>query len=183
MGDGLIQKQDDLLAPKNKSKIKIVDTRTKKEFCISSKCDNDNHILIWDFDSIEQHFVFRSLSQIQNHHGLSDIYIIKSLHGFNAICLDKLFLNHVYNILFYTRWNDFNHVRVGYKHESWCLKCSPHKKMIMRLIPTDTYDGSRKQSIGHYKFFEKYFKFDGFRIINPDDNDDIQLESYNQNRC
>jgi len=158
-------------------------TRTNKEFCISSQCEDEDHILFWDFDNIEKPFVIKSLSQIQSFHDLSDIYIIKSRHGFNAFCLDKFFINHAYNILFYTRWNDFNHTRIGFKSESWALRLSPDKKIILRLIPTNGYTGNKKQSSGHFKFFEKFFKFKGLRIFNPDTFTDVQLESYKQNRC
>lgn len=155
--------------------------RTKNEFCISSKCEDDLHILFWDFDNIDKYYVERSLSQVQNFHKLNDIYIIKSRHGFNALCLDKLFINEAYNILFYTRWNDFNHIRVGYLSESWALKLSEDKKMIQRLIPCENCD-LKVQSNAHYIFFKKYFDFKGFNIYNPDELFEIQLESYKQNK-
>ena len=167
----LIQEQEDS-SPK---------TRTRNEFCISSICEDGYHILFWDFDMIEKHYVLRSLSQIQNFHESSDIFIIESRHGFNAFCLDKLFLNEAYNILFYSRWNDFNHVRIGFKSDSWALILSPDKKLIMRLTPTDKCS-FRKQSNAHYEFFKKYFDFKGLRITNQDDLIDIQLESYKQNK-
>jgi len=155
--------------------------RTRNEFCISSLCEDKLHILFWDFDNIEKHYALRSLSQVQNFHKLNDIYIIKSRHGFNAFCLDKLFLNNVYNILFYTRWNDFNHIRVGYLSESWCLKLSKDKKIIQKLIPTEN-GICREQSNAHYEFFKKFFDFKGLKIHKPDQYDDIQLESYKQHK-
>jgi len=155
--------------------------RTDKSYCVSSITNDDNHILIWDFDAIEEHFVLRSLSQIQNFHELGDIYLLKSRHGYNAFCLDKLFLNEAYNILFYTRWNDFNHVRIGYKSESWCLRMNKDKEIIKRLIPTENYL-ERNQSNAHYLFFKKFFNYDDLMITYPDNfnNCDIQLESYKQ---
>jgi len=167
-----MQKQEDLLVPRN---------RTKNEFCVSSKCGDGNHILLWDLDMIPKYFVMRSLSQIQNFHGLGDIYMVKSRHGYNAFCLDKFFINEAYNILFYSRWNDFNHIRIGFKSESWALRLSPDKKLEMKLIPTENFD-NRKQSSAHYKFFKKYFDFKGLVISNPDNLEDVQLESYKQNR-
>ncbi|MFX0132526.1 MAG: hypothetical protein ACFFDN_02650 [Candidatus Hodarchaeota archaeon] len=157
-------------------------SRTKLEFCISSKCEDGLHILFWDFDMIEKHFVLRSLSQVQNFHQLGNIYVIKSRHGFNAFCLDKLFLNEAYNVLFYSRWNDFNHVRIGFKSESWALKLSQDKKIILRLAPTDN-GIEREQSNAHYQFFKKFFNFKGLEINKKKDiYDDIQLESYEQHK-
>lgn len=170
----MIQEQEDLSVPSLKN-------RTRNEFCISSKCEDGLHILFWDFDNIEKYYVLRSLSQVQNFHKLGCIYLIDSLHGFNAFCLDKLFLNESYNILFYSRWNDFNHIRIGFLSDSWALKLSPDKKIIMRINPVEDLI-QRKQSNGHYEFFKKFFKFKGLVISNPDEYKDIQLESYKQNK-
>ena len=63
--DGLMQKQE------NSSELK---NRTFKEFCVSSKCDDGHHILIWDFDHIDKEFVLRSLSMTQHANKLGDIY-------------------------------------------------------------------------------------------------------------
>ena len=167
-----MQKQEGLFQLKN---------RTYLDYCISSKTEDDNHILIWDFDMIEKYFALRALSQVQHFHGLGDIYLIKSTHGYNAICLDKLWLNKVYNILFYTRWNDFHHVRIGFKSESWALRISDDKKIVFKLIPTEEYD-RRMQSSAHYKFFKKIFDFKDFKIVYPDELNDVQLESYKQNK-
>lgn len=156
--------------------------RTDKSFCISSKCEDLNHILIWDFDNIDAYYILRSLSQIQDYHNLGDIFLVKSSHGFNAFCLDKFWLNEAYNILFYSRWNDFNHIRIGFKSESWCLRLSDDKKLDEILMPTETYK-EREQSNAHYLFFKKFFKDDKLRIINPDNTQlgEVQLESYKQN--
>ncbi len=159
-----------------------INNRSKEIFCISSICEDKNHILFWDFDNIEQHFVLRSLSQIQSKNNLGDIYLVRSLNGFNAFCLDKFFLNHAYNILFYTRWNDFNHIRIGFRSDSWALRLSPDKKLFMMLIPTCDYQ-EREQSNAHFQFFKKFFGFKGLRIIHPDMYNDVQFESYKQNRC
>lgn len=155
--------------------------RTRNEFCISSKCEDGLHILFWDFDNIEQYYAERSLSQVQNFHKLGDIYLIKSRNGFNAICLDKFWINEAYNILFFTRWNDFNHIRIGFISDSWALKLSPDKQIIKRVIKTENGE-DREQSNAHFLFFNKYFNFKGFRIISPDKYDDIQLESYKQHK-
>jgi len=155
-------------------------SRTKNEFCISSKCEDTYHVLFWDFDNIDKYYVLRSLSQIQNFHELGEIYLIQSKHGYNAFCLDKFWLNEAYNILFYTRWNDFNHVRIGFKSDSWALKLNDDKKLIMRLTITDKYF-RRKQSLAHYKFFDKFFNYKDLNITNPDSYENIQLESYKQN--
>ena len=189
-GGLLMSKQESFLQLKSntnkniskKFKDTTLNNRTDKSFCISSKTDDDNHILFWDFDNIEKYYITRSLSQIQDYHELGDIFLVKSSHGYNAFCLDKFWLNEAYNILFYSRWNDFNHVRIGFKSESWCLRLSDDKKLDIQLIPTENYE-TREQSNAHYLFFKKFFKNDILRIINPDDTKlgEVQLESYKQN--
>lgn len=155
--------------------------RTDMSFCVSSVCEDFNHILFWDFDNIDEYHTLKSLSHIQVFHALGDIYIIKSNHGFNAFCLDKVFLNKAYNILYYTRWNDFNHCRIGFISESWALRLSDDKKIFTHLIPTESYD-MREQSKAHFDFFNKFFDYKYMRVVSPDESKDVQLESYKQHK-
>jgi len=158
-----------------------IENRTTTELCISSLCQCNRHILFWDFDNIDLSFAEKSLSSIQAYHGLGDIYIIKSSSGYNAFCLDKFFLNEAYNILYHTRWNDFQHVRIGYLSESWALRIGDDKELIKRIDITENYK-SRKQSNAHYNFFKKIFDFEDIRLLSNDELEDVVLESYKQNR-
>jgi len=156
--------------------------RTKLFYAVSSRCDEEGneHILIWDFDNIDLNVVLKSLSKVQNYHALGDIYILQSTHGYNAFCLDKLFFNEAHNILFNTKFNDYNHTKIGYYGQSWCLKFSSDKAIIKRLIPTENYD-ERPQSYAHYLVFKKFYDYNKLRILNPDINECVEIESYKQN--
>ena len=159
-----------------------VQNRTILFYAVSSRCDEEgnDHVLFWDFDNVDLDIVLRSLSKVQNYHGLGDIYILQSMHGYNAFCLDKIYFNEAYNILFNTKFNDYNHIKIGRLSESWCLKLTENKQIIKRLIPTENYD-MRKQSLAHYELFKKFYDYNNLRILYPDLNECIEIESYKQN--
>lgn len=153
--------------------------RTKKQIAITSKTEDNKHVLFWDFDGIELFDVLESLNKTQGFHGLGCIYIIKSNHGFNAFCLDKFFVKHTYNIKYYTRWSDFRHTQSGYKKELWCLRLGDDKKIIKTLFPTSNWN-KRIQSNAHLDFFCKYFNKEMAIIGQYDKFNDIEIESYLQ---
>jgi hypothetical protein len=56
---------------------------------IGSKADNHyGHVLFFDYDKVTYADVLTHLTSLQQEYDMSNIYVIKSTHGFNAICLD-----------------------------------------------------------------------------------------------
>lgn len=163
----------------NRNTEKLIEiSRTKKILCISSKTQDDNHILIWDFDNIELYHILKSLSKTQGFNGLGIIYIFKTNNGYNAICLDKLPIEEAYNIKLYTRWSDYWHTNIGYKQGNWSWKISTDKKCIKHLLPTDSYK-NRVGSLAHKEFLENQFTL---KINNGtfDNYSKLDIESYKQ---
>jgi len=71
----------------------------KTAYGITSKCKDGNHIYMGDIDNdipIDQ--VKRICKGIQKSFYLSDIHIIKSSHGWNLLCFDKLPLKLIWKI-------------------------------------------------------------------------------------
>jgi len=154
-------------------------SRTEKRVAISSKTQDGNHILFWDFDNIRYYDVLKSLGKTQSYNGLGMIYIIDSEHGYNAFCLDKFFIEHAYNIKYFTRFADFSHTDIGYKNNSWCLRLSKTKKLIDTLLPTDSHV-NREQSNAHLLFFNKFFGISLQTCGYFDSLKEVQIESYKQ---
>lgn len=155
-----------------------IKSRTKKIIGLSSICQDGKHILIWDFDQIKYYDVCKALSKIQSIHGLGIIYIFKSKHGFNAMCLDKLDFKEAHNIKLYTRFSDYQHTRIGYYVGSWCLKIDDTKQFVAYMSYTDTWK-NRIQSNAHKDFIAKQFKIDVFNG-EFDTNTKVMFESYKQ---
>lgn len=150
-------------------------SRTKKSLAISSKTEDDAHILVWDFDNIDIYHVLKSLSKSQNINGLGIIYIFESKHGYNAICLDKLFIKEAHNIKFFTRWSDYQHTQIGYQQGNWAWRVDG-KKFVDYLLPTDAYK-NRIQSYAHKLYLEKTFGVDVF-VGDFDEYKIVDMESY-----
>jgi len=71
----------------------------KIAYGITSQAADDSHIFISDIDKdIPLDQVKAYCKVIQKHFDLSDIYIMKSNHGYNLVSLDKLPLKLVYQI-------------------------------------------------------------------------------------
>ena len=155
-----------------------VKTRTEENICISSYCGNGEHIIIWDFDQIEMYDILKALSKIQDFHGLGSIYIFKSVWGYNALCLDKIFVEEVYNIKYYTRWADYWHTKIGYEQGNWSFKINSDKYFFKILLPTKNHK-DRVQSNAHKIFLQKYFDINSFEG-KFDNSNDVIIESYKQ---
>lgn len=121
--------------------------------------DGNKHILIWDFDNKNPQAVFGSLINIQKDYELSNIYIVKTKNGFNAVCLDILPADRVYEIKNNTKGDDYAHAYYGYKYNSWCFRLGDDKKITDVLINNT----ANVQSLAHKVFFETFFnrKFTG----------------------
>ena len=135
--------------------------RTKKIVAISSLTEDDKHILIWDFDDIKEMDVLKSLSKTQKINGLGPIYVFKSKHGYNAICLDKIDIEEANNIKHYTRFSDYTHTRIGYNIGSWCMRVGKDKQYYKMLDVCDTWK-KRTQSNAHKRYLELEYNIDKF---------------------
>lgn len=153
-------------------------SRTRKILAISSKTEDDKHILIWDFDNVDKYDMLKALSKTQSFHGLGVIYIFKSSHGFNAVCLDKFNIKEANHIKFNTRFSDYWHTKIGYKQGNWSWRIGEDKKYMRLLFPTDNWD-NRIQSLAHFQFMEKQFGLKNYDGI-FDSFTKIDIESYPQ---
>lgn len=153
--------------------------RTIKIIAMSSLTEDDKHILIWDFDSIKEHDMLKALSKIQKIHGLGTIYVFKSNHGYNAVCLDKIHIKEAHNIKMYTRFSDYTHTRIGYQIGSWCMRLGKDKEYLYCLHTTDTYKG-RIQSNAHKEFLKKEFRLKDCFFGEFDKFNKVFFESYKQ---
>ena len=123
---------------------------------ISSRCDTHEHIFMIDYDGITLEEVKKHLKFVQEDYKLSDIYIMSSTHGFNAICLDKLPLSIIYNIgisVFSPACRDF--FKYGFKREYYVLRFDNDKDLVC-ILPGN---GIRDKSTPHKEFLEMFFNF------------------------
>ena len=153
--------------------------RTKLIQCISSKCSDNEHILIWDFDNIDKYIMLKSLSKAQSYNGLGTIIIFRSNHGYNAVCLDKVNIDHAHSILSNTKYNDYWFTEIGYQHDGWAWRIGCDKKYWKHLLPTDDWQ-KRIGSNKHRLYLKQMYNVD-VQIGEYDDSKKILIENYKQN--
>jgi len=148
------------------------ESRTVKMPTVTSKTTDNMHVLIWDFDNIDLDAVLRSLSYTQKINGLGYIYIFKTLHGFNAICLDKFHIKEAREIKLNTRFSDYWHTKLGYIQGAWRWFINNKDKKLIKILSYTSNYKKRQQSNAHRLYLKKIYdidinfgKFDKFTSI------------------
>jgi len=123
---------------------------------ISSKAGvKDEHVFMTDYDGFGIESVVNQLKQIQKEFNMSDIYIIESEHGFNAICLDVMNLSLIYNIgIDVFSFADRDFFRYGFNRGYFTLRFDKDKK-IVRILKNESHKYIK--SLAHKLFLEWYF--------------------------
>lgn len=123
---------------------------------ISSKADNNNgHIFMIDYDGIGIDSVIDHLKQVQKEFNLSDIFVIKSTNGYNALSLDILFPSLIYSIgVSVESPADRNFFKYGFDRGYYTLRMDQDKTLHSILYNKSmTYD----KSMAHKLFLEWFF--------------------------
>jgi len=145
---------------------------------ISSQAgESDNHIFMSDYDGYSLESVVNHLRPIQKEFNLSDIFIIESTNGFNALSLDLL-----PNSLIYMIGSDVYSIadhkffKYGFDRGYYTLRFDKDKKLV-RILRNNSM--KYKKSLAHKLFLEWFFdiKIDGSNN-NFDDNKKIRIIQY-----
>jgi len=155
--------------------------KTFNRFCygISSKISKNEHVFMIDFDGISFKRVISELLHIQFDNQLSDIYVIRSTNGYNAICLDKLTLNMIYNIGINSKIADQDFFKYGFKREYFVLRFDKDKELICTLKSnSDKYE----KSFAHYNFLNMSFGIEKQLDFTFDSNTVIDIIQYPSNK-
>ena len=122
---------------------------------ISSECDNFQHVLMMDYDGISLNTVKEHLKYIQKDYDLSDIYIIKSKHGYNAISLDKMQLSIIYHLgISVFSPTDRNFFKYGFERQYYVLRFDNDKELVEILKNNSS---KYEKSLAHKLFLEFFF--------------------------
>jgi len=141
----------------------------------NSKTTDCKHIILWDFDSDSLKDIVECLTEIQKYFSLSNIFIIKSRHSFNAICLDKYSKRYVFFIKSLTMLSDKKHDIIGFKRNGWVLRIGDDKK-IETVLLSNQY--SYPKSNAHRELLEKLFDINIFKTSYFDNHSKILFEKY-----
>ena len=138
---------------------------------ISSKVEKNGHVIMFDFDGVSYDHVVNYLDNVMKKYDFSDFYIIKSEHGYNAICLDIIPLSLIYSIgIAIKSPADRNFFIYGFKRDYLVLRFD-NDKALLGVLKND----SRKyeKSMAHKMFLEWFFDI---RITDSNFNDITKLD-------
>ena len=133
------------------------------------------HVILWDFDTDCLKDIVECLIEIQKYFTLSNIFILSSRNGFNAICLDKYTKDKVFNIKSLTILSDKKHDVIGYKRNGWVLRIGDDKEIETVLLGIQQY---YPKSNAHRKLLENLFDVEICKTYAFDNSTKILFEKY-----
>lgn len=113
---------------------------------VNSKLDNDEHIIMWDFDASKYVNVRNELLRVQRLYQLPNIYISETSKdtGFHAWCFKRVSWRKLVEILAFTRGVDWNYFKYGVYRLHFTLRVSSKcgrkikpKKVLLSGVPED----------------------------------------------
>lgn len=118
-------------------------------FGINSICQDGKHIIFIDFDNKQLDIIKNIIKELQKDNDLSDFYIFSTFNGYHAICLDKLNIDEIIDILCEYEFIDQDYLRFAHKRNNFTLRWGIDKEFCYKISRQSfTY----KKSYAHYIF-------------------------------
>ena len=116
------------------------------------------HVLFFDYDFEDGKVFIEWLKYLQDEYRLSDIYIIKSLHGFNAVCLDIMSLAEIKRLgTDILSPCDRQFFELNSSRGYYTLRFDGLDKSLYEILPAE---GRLPKSRAHKNFLEWFFEPD-----------------------
>ena len=114
----------------------------KTKLGITNKTADDYFVVFLDIDGIDgikanTKYVFEELKELQKKYFLSDFYVVKTRHGYHAICLDKFSCNRFIYALYGTfPYGCKQHRAIGLKRGRYTLAfdCDNKKYRVIKSV-------------------------------------------------
>ena len=120
----------------NKYQLRMYLSRTEKRQGVCSKSFNDdNHILLWDFDNTAKSIIIRELKYIMKKYKLPSIYVLQSsTTGYHAYCFASRSFRETIQILADTNCIDFYYFKLGIIRGYYTLRFSKRQGQSPKLV-------------------------------------------------
>lgn len=140
-------------------------------YCSETK--EGKHIILWDFDTSLAYLdrIMQELERIQKEYSLSEIYLIRSKNGYNAVCLTKCSKEECFHIKQETFKSDNIHNSIGLERNNWVLRLGEDKlfSAVLRKKAVHMWQKSNAHRLLLNNYFnlniEKDIRFDGYTTI------------------
>jgi len=142
-----------------------------------------NYAIFLDYDNIKDERLDDELVYLQELYQLGDFHILKTNEfGRHVICIDALPLREALDVV-YASTCDYQFkrgIRIN-EYRTWILrgweKGERERPQYLRTIESP-YNGQRMQSQAHATFLKSFYGVN-VRLVNPDGNDEIEIQGYN----
>jgi hypothetical protein len=142
-----------------------------------------NYTIFMDYDNILGDRLDDELIPLQELFHLGDFHVFKtSEFGPHAICIDETPLREALDVVYSSSCDGMfkKGIRIN-EYRTWILrgweKGERERPKYLRTIESP-YNGERLQSQGHAMFLQAFYGAK-VRLVNPDGNDEIEIQSYN----
>lgn len=132
-----------------------------------------------DYDDIALKRVEKELSDIQKKFNLSDVYIIKSSNGYNALSLDKLPYNVMINLVNYSKLLDKTFRKVAIARGYFTLRIGIDKKIIVILESDCKY---YEKSNSHCMSLERFYDIEVKNKTKIDNNTMLRIDMFSSDK-
>lgn len=142
-----------------------------------------NYTIFMDFDNIQDERLDDELIPLQELFHLGDFHVFKtSEFGRHAICIDEMPLRETLDVVYSSSCDGMfkKGIRIN-EYRTWILrgweKGERERPKYLRTVESP-YNGERLQSQAHAMFLQAFYGAK-VRLMNPDGNDEIEIQSYN----
>ena len=139
---------------------------------VTSETDDGQHIFMLDVDQeIKSNRLWIDCKNLQDTFNLSDIFVLKSTHGYNIFTFDKMTLEQIYKIGIGINYSDKEYYKIGLERGHYALKINKSKRLMFVISKKGKYQKSQ----AHLNFFSWFFdmKLQGGKENGFDNNDKI----------
>ena len=161
--------------------ITLYSRKIKKEWVTgyTNRTEDGLYIITLDYDNLDQDDVINDIRRLQYEFALSDFYVFNSGNGFHAVCLDKVTLLELRNIMENSSI-DPNYMRVPFisGKRLWVLRLTnkDDKEVFYSGTIKSSY-GKNRQSQAHAILLNNLFDL-GIKLIYSDGEKHLKLASY-----
>jgi hypothetical protein len=142
-----------------------------------------NFVTFLDYDNIQDERLDDELVFLQELYRLGDFHVFKtSDFGRHVICVDAMPLREALDIVYASTCDEMfkRGIRIN-EYRTWILrnweKGERERPQYLRTIESP-YNGQRLQSQAHAGFLTAFFGAK-VRLVNPDGNDELEINEYN----
>lgn len=135
---------------------KIADNRQAGFY---SLCEDGKHVLLLDYDAVEESMLMTDIRSLQQNFNLSTVYVFETSEGnYYALCLDKFTIAEIEKIM---RWANIDpNFRNGYKYNnmnSFVMRMTEKNGQGIKFKYSMIRESGREKSLAHTRHLNTMF--------------------------